>query len=109
MRKTNWDCTLHWVSAGAVALFFMILGPSFFDFVNPGDERFLQKTFSQESLITDRKSLMRGDAFRSLMLVVFSAGTDLDVLVRQDWAQYFIKRFCESWCCSICGRRAAGI
>jgi len=59
---------------GAVALFFMILGPSFFDFVNPGDERFLQKTFSQESLIADRKSLMRGDAFRSLLLVVSSAG-----------------------------------
>ncbi|HRF39367.1 MAG TPA: hypothetical protein PK198_11290, partial [Saprospiraceae bacterium] len=60
--------------SGAMALFFAVAGPSFFDFVNPGDERFLQKTFSQESLIADRKSLMRGDAFRSLLLVLVSAG-----------------------------------
>lgn len=60
--------------SGAVALFFAVLGPSFFDFSNSGDERILQNIFSQESLLADRKSLMRSDAFRSLMLVVFSAG-----------------------------------
>ncbi len=60
--------------AGAIALFFWLLGPSFFDFRTPGDARYEQAGYSLEALIADRKSLMRSDAFRTLALVALAAG-----------------------------------
>jgi hypothetical protein len=66
-----------YISAGicaAVALFFAVLGPSFFDFSMERDSEYVRAGFSQEGFIADRIALMRKDAFRSLMLVLFSAG-----------------------------------
>jgi hypothetical protein len=72
--------------SGGIALFFAILGPSFFDFSAAGDANFLRGTLKQESLIADRKSLMRGDSFRALLLVLLSAG-----LLWAYWKKYLQK------------------
>lgn len=66
-----------YISAGicaAVALFFAILGPSFFDFSMEKDAEFVRAGFTQEVFIADRAALMRRDGFRSFLLVSLSAG-----------------------------------
>lgn len=60
--------------AGAVCLFFTLMGPSFFDFSSPQDERYAQAGYDINAIIADRKALMRTDAFRSLILVLLSGG-----------------------------------
>lgn len=60
--------------AAAIALFFALLGPSFFDFSNPGDARYEQAGYDLGAIRADRQSLMRSDAFRTLVLVLLSAG-----------------------------------
>ncbi|MBV6653439.1 MAG: YfhO family protein, partial [Mameliella sp.] len=60
--------------AVAISLFFVLLGPSFFDFNNPGDARLEQAGYDLDAIRADRQSLMRGDAFRTLVLVLLSGG-----------------------------------
>lgn len=60
--------------AAGIALFFALLGPSFFDFSNPGDERYAQAGYDLGAIMADRQALMRSDAFRSLLLVLLSGG-----------------------------------
>ncbi len=55
---------------GAMALFFLILGPSFFSFTHPNDA----EPFSQSALIADRKALMQDDSLRALILFALAAG-----------------------------------
>lgn len=72
--------------AGAIALFFMLLGPSFFDFTSAADQQYIQNyKISPDALPSDRKALMRGDAFRSFALVLLSAGLIWTFL--QKWTQ----------------------
>ncbi len=71
--------------AGAIALFFCLIGPSMFDFNSPGDARLTQAGFNLDTIIADRKALMRGDAFRSLVLVLLCAG--LVWAYTQKWLQ----------------------
>ncbi len=73
--------------AGGVALFFWLLGPSFFDFTTASDQQFVQNyNISPDALPSDRKALMRSDAFRSLVLVLLSAGLIWAYL--QKWLQH---------------------
>jgi len=58
---------------GGLALFFVVLGPSMFDFSSAGDSRYAQAGLV-DSLLADRATLMRGDSFRSLLLVLVVAG-----------------------------------
>lgn len=64
----------------AIALFFVVVGPGMFDFVNPRDAQQFGQADPQviQSLMTaladTRADLMRSDAIRSLILVVLSAG-----------------------------------
>ncbi|MCO6478728.1 MAG: YfhO family protein [Phaeodactylibacter sp.] len=60
--------------AGLASLFFAFLGPSFFDFTSPQDQRYAQAGYDVNAIIADRKALMRSDAFRSLILVLLSGG-----------------------------------
>ncbi|WP_282779931.1 YfhO family protein [Phaeodactylibacter xiamenensis] len=60
--------------AAAIALFFALLGPSFFDFNSAGDARLEQSGFDLGAVRADRQSLMQGDAFRTLILVLLSGG-----------------------------------
>jgi len=57
-----------------LALFFALIGPGMFDFESASDARYAQSGFDIKDLIADRKSLMRTDAFRSLIFVVLAAG-----------------------------------
>ncbi|MBK7870317.1 MAG: YfhO family protein [Saprospiraceae bacterium] len=71
---------------GAIALFFMLFGPSFFDFTSASDQQYVQNyKISADALPSDRKALMRSDAFRSLVLVLLSAGLVWAFL--QKWVQ----------------------
>ena len=54
--------------------FFALLGPSFFDFTTPQDQRYAQAGYDVNAIIADRKALMRTDAFRTLILVLLSGG-----------------------------------
>lgn len=54
--------------SGALCLFFLLLGPSMFDFTSPGDSRYIQAGLTIEPLIESRKALMRSDALRTLLL-----------------------------------------
>lgn len=57
---------------GGLCLFFLVLGPSMFDMTHPRDAQNAQ-TFRPELLVSMRQSLMRSDAFRSLVLIALSA------------------------------------
>lgn len=57
---------------GGLCLFFVLLGPSMFDFTHPRDAQNAQ-TFRPELLIAARQSLIRADAFRSLILIALGA------------------------------------
>ena len=70
-------------SLGAVGLFFAFMGPSFFDFAAQGDAGFLQRIQRAvpqlnlqniDPIIETRKSLMRSDALRSLLLIAVAGG-----------------------------------
>lgn len=56
---------------GGLCLFFATLGTGFFDFTGQADAQL--PDWLQSALIEDRKSLMRNDAFRSLIFIVLSA------------------------------------
>jgi hypothetical protein len=64
----------------AIALFFAVVGPGMFDFVNPRDAQQFGQADPQviQSLVTSladtRADLMRSDSFRSLILVALAAG-----------------------------------
>ncbi|MEZ4981005.1 MAG: hypothetical protein R2769_05350 [Saprospiraceae bacterium] len=58
------------LSAG-LCLFFALLGPGFFDFTAPGDDRYGQ---AAGALVSDRKDLMRSDSFRSFLIIAITAG-----------------------------------
>ncbi len=73
-RKTMLGLYIATGISAAIALFFLLLGPSFLDLVAEGDKQYLRAGFTQEAFITDRQALMRGDAFRSLLLTALSAG-----------------------------------
>ncbi len=60
--------------AASIALFFWLIGPGMFDFRGAGDGQLTQANFNIDNIIADRKALMRGDAFRSLALVLLSGG-----------------------------------
>lgn len=60
--------------SGALCLFFLLLGPSMFDFSTPGDARYVQAGFPIEPLMDSRKALMRSDAFRTLLLFGIAGG-----------------------------------
>ena len=59
---------------GVICLFFGLIGPSFFDFIGGNDARLAQYGYNPTALIEDRKSLMSGDAFRSLGIILVGAG-----------------------------------
>ncbi len=58
---------------GGIALFFALLGPQLFHFTSPNDQMY-ERYGLLDALISDRQSLMRSDNFRSLILVLLSAG-----------------------------------
>lgn len=60
--------------AGAICLFFALLGPSMFGFANPGDARYQQAGYDLGAIMADRKALMRSDAWRTLFLALLSGG-----------------------------------
>lgn len=75
--NNKWNQQALYIAAGVsagIALIFAIVGPSLYDLALEADQQYLQAGFSQEAFISDRQSLMRGDAFRSLILVALSAG-----------------------------------
>jgi hypothetical protein len=64
------------IAGGIIAglcLFFATLGTGFFDFVGQADSNF--PDWLQSALVEDRKSILRADAFRSLVFVLLSAAT----------------------------------
>ena len=69
---------------GGIALFFLLFGSSFFGFTNENDANYQKEIL--DALISDRKSLMVSDSFRTLAIVLISAGII--------WA--FIKKFINS-------------
>lgn len=59
---------------GGTCLFFAFMGSSFFDFEGLNDARYAQSGYSTDALIEDRKSLLRADSLRSLLLFLLSGG-----------------------------------
>ncbi|GAB4025061.1 hypothetical protein [Spirosoma koreense] len=63
-----------------VALVLAVMGGAFFSFQSPNDERILSSIFGEggrdfrAALISDRQSLLRSDAFRSVILILLAAG-----------------------------------
>lgn len=58
--------------AAAVALYFLVFGTSFYDFVHFQDAN--RAPFDPNALIEDRQALMQSDALRSLIIVLVSGG-----------------------------------
>jgi len=59
---------------GGICLFFALLAPSMLDMSSSGDARLAEAGYSVDALKKDRASLLRGDAFRSLVLILISVG-----------------------------------
>ncbi len=59
---------------GGVSLFFLLAGPSFFDFSSSQDARLAQAGWDLSVLVQDRKAFMRSDALRTLLLVLLTLG-----------------------------------
>jgi hypothetical protein len=57
-----------------ICLYFIAIGPNAFDFTAPGDARYQQAGLDLQPLYAERAAKMRGDAFRSLLLLLLSAG-----------------------------------
>lgn len=63
-------------TAGISALF-ALLGGGMFDFIGSSDQTMLANGFPQwylDAIVADRISMLRGDAFRSFILIILSAG-----------------------------------
>ncbi|MEL7121898.1 MAG: YfhO family protein [Bacteroidota bacterium] len=58
----------------AVCLYFVVLGPSSYDFMNPSDPNYAQMGFDIDALMEDRKTYMVNDALRSLAFILVTAG-----------------------------------
>ncbi|MDX1667400.1 MAG: hypothetical protein R3350_09235, partial [Saprospiraceae bacterium] len=58
--------------SAATCLFFVLIGPSLFDFSAPGDARYAQAGLDTQALIADRQDMMRSDATRSLVLIALT-------------------------------------
>ncbi len=56
-----------------MSLFFALVGPDFFDFTAPVDANYANVGLDK-ALVADRKSLMRSDSIRTLVLVLLMAG-----------------------------------
>ena len=60
---------------GGIALIFALIPSLSGDFISPADAQYTgNNAFLKETLPLDRASLLRGDAFRSLMYILLSAG-----------------------------------
>jgi len=59
---------------GGFFLFFALLGPSLFDMSSDRDAQFQNNPQLLDSIISDRESLLRNTAFRSLMLTIGAFG-----------------------------------
>jgi len=59
---------------GGIALIFLIMGSSLFDFSSPEDVRLKEAGYPVDEIISDRMSMLTGDAFRSLVFVLLTAG-----------------------------------
>jgi len=60
---------------GGIALIFALIPSLSGDFISPSDAQYTgNNAFLRETLPLDREALLRGDAFRSLMFVLLSAG-----------------------------------
>jgi hypothetical protein len=57
---------------GGLALFFALFGTTLFDFSAMGDVNY--PNWLQDALVADRKSMLSGDAWRSLALIAVTAG-----------------------------------
>ncbi len=60
--------------AGGIALLFAVLPGLFLDFTSPLDARNESAGWDLSALATDRESMARRDAFRSLLFVILAAG-----------------------------------
>ena len=60
--------------SAAICLFFILIGPSMFDFSSASDSRYAEAGYSLDAIKEDRMSLMRADALRSLFFVLLSTG-----------------------------------
>jgi len=60
---------------GGIALIFALIPSLSGDFISPADAQYTgNNAFLKETLPLDRAALLRGDAFRSLMFIILSAG-----------------------------------
>jgi len=59
---------------GGICLIFALMGGSLFDFAGQSDARLQQAGYDLAAIISDRKSLLRNDALRSLLFIVLGAG-----------------------------------
>ena len=73
---------------GGIALFFLVLGRSWFSFESPMDADYdkMIPGFA-EALVADRKAIFTGDSFRTLALVLLSAGA----------LGFFLKNKIQKW------------
>ena len=78
---------------GGLCLLMALIGGNLFDFAGPNDARYGQAGYSVKAFIADRQSLLRSDAFRSLILIVLSAGllwAYITEKLKGKWASYIL-------------------
>ncbi|WP_462280233.1 YfhO family protein [Salinivirga cyanobacteriivorans] len=77
-EKISKEKVIEWLKyslyiVGGIALIFSIFPGLLTDFSNPADQQSLQNQAFIDAIEADRKNLLRGDAFRSLVFVILTA------------------------------------
>ncbi len=72
-----WVTKILYLSLGVTAglcLIFVLIGSSIFSFESSGDPRYAQQGLDISAFISDRKTMLRNDAFRSFVFIMLAGG-----------------------------------
>jgi hypothetical protein len=91
MKGLKWSAII----TGGIALVFLLLGRSLFDFASPADTQILSQVpdWFYKALVADRARMMTSDAFRSLIFVLLGAGVLFLSLKSPKWIKYAAPAF----------------
>lgn len=75
---------------GGISLIILLIGTSFFDFTSPEDARLKEAGYPVDQIMADRMSMLRTDAFRSLIFVLLMGGLVFMIMKKKLKANYAI-------------------
>ena len=91
--STEWAVKKLYIATALVGLpvlFFALFGSSLFDFSSVGDQRYISQGADVSAFIADRRSLMKGDSWRSMLLILLTGGAIWSALKKKVKFSYIL-------------------